>query len=183
MNKNAPPPLSSNAPLSMNKSAQLSTGSSAQLFRTDNAQPAMKMSAAQAMRTSAQLLTSSSAPLSMSSSAPLSMSDNVELSTSRSAHLQHSRNVPPLMRISAPQQLSRNALQCRRQEMSSSVPLSMSSNVAPSPGRSAAKCLNRIVKLSGSTSALGVAVATGVIEEVDEAVDGKGAQPLVLSTI
>ena len=67
-------------------------------------------------------------------------------------------------------------------EMSSSAPLLMSSNAAPSPGRSAAKCLNRIVKLSGSTSALGV-VATGVIEEVDVAEDGKGAQPLELSTI
>jgi len=66
--------------------------------------------------------------------------------------------------------------------MSSSAPLLMSSNAAPSPGRSAAKCLNRIVKLSGSTSALGV-VATGVIEEVDVAEDGKGAQPLELSTI
>ena len=68
-------------------------------------------------------------------------------------------------------------------EMSSSAPLLMSSNAAPSPGRSAAKCLNRIVKLSGSTSALGVVVATGVIEEVDVAEDGKGAQPLELSTI
>lgn len=66
--------------------------------------------------------------------------------------------------------------------MSSSAPLLMSSNAAPSPGRSAAKCLNRIVKLCGSTSALGV-VATGVIEEVDVAEDGKGAQPLELSTI
>ena len=66
-------------------------------------------------------------------------------------------------------------------EMSSSAPLLMSSNAAPSPGRSAAKCLNRIVKLSGSTSALGVA-AMGVTEEVDEVVvDGRGAQLLVTS--
>ena len=56
----------------------------------------------------------------------------------------------------------------------------MSSNAAPSPGRSAARCLNRTAKLSGSTSALGVAM--GVTEEVDEVVvDGRGAQLLVTS--
>lgn len=65
--------------------------------------------------------------------------------------------------------------------MSSSAPQSMSSNAALSPGRSAARCLNRTAKPSGSTSALGVA-AMGVTEEVDEVVvDGRGAQLLVTS--
>lgn len=60
--------------------------------------------------------------------------------------------------------------------MSSSAPRSMSSNAALSPGRSAARCLNRTAKPSGSTSALGVAM------EVDEVVvDGRGAQLLVTS--
>ena len=141
------------------------------------------------------------------------MSGNVELSTSNSAQLQPSRqyrkehidiqgifysfnrNVPPLMRINAPQQLSRNAPQSRRQgsyslapdicidslpylEMSSSVPLSMSSNAALNQGRSAARCLSRTAKLSGSTSALAVVVAMGEVEEV---ADGRGARLLVSS--
>ena len=62
--------------------------------------------------------------------------------------------------------------------MSSSVPLLMSSNAALNPDRSAARCLNRTAKLSGSTSAQGVVVAMGVVEEV---VDGRGAQLLVSS--
>lgn len=62
--------------------------------------------------------------------------------------------------------------------MSSSVPLSMSSNAALNQGRSAARCLNRTAKLSGSTSALVVVVAMGVVEEV---ADGRGAPPLVSS--
>ena len=64
--------------------------------------------------------------------------------------------------------------------MSSSAPRSTSSNAALSPGRSAARCLNRTAKPSGSTSAPGVAM--GVTEEVDEVVvDGRGAQLLVTS--
>lgn len=62
--------------------------------------------------------------------------------------------------------------------MSSSVPLLMSSNAALNPDRNAAKCLNRTAKLSGSTSAQGVVVAMGVVEEV---VDGRGARLLVSS--
>ena len=62
--------------------------------------------------------------------------------------------------------------------MSSSVPLLMSSNAALNPDRSAARCLNRTAKLSGSTSAQGVVVAMGVVEEV---VDGRGA-PLLVSS-
>lgn len=62
--------------------------------------------------------------------------------------------------------------------MSSSVPLLMSSNAALNPDRNAARCLNRTAKLSGSTSALVVAEAMGVVEEV---VDGRGA-PLLVSS-
>lgn len=62
--------------------------------------------------------------------------------------------------------------------MSSSVPLLMSSSAALSPDRSAARCLNRTAKLSGSTSAPVVAVAMGEVEEV---VDGRGA-PLLVSS-
>lgn len=53
----------------------------------------------------------------------------------------------------------------------------MSSNAALNPDRSAARCLNRTAKLSGSTSAP-VVVAMGVVEEV---VDGRGA-PLLVSS-
>lgn len=54
----------------------------------------------------------------------------------------------------------------------------MSSNAALNQGRSAARCLNRTAKLSGSTSALVVVVAMGAVEEV---ADGRGAQLLVSS--
>jgi len=55
----------------------------------------------------------------------------------------------------------------------------MSSNAALNPGRSAARCLNRTAKLSGSTSALVVVVVA--MGEIEEVVDGRGAQLLVSS--
>ena len=61
--------------------------------------------------------------------------------------------------------------------MSSSVPQSMSSNAALSPGRSVARCRSKTVKLCGSTSALVVVAALVVTGEVD---GGREAQQLVI---